>query len=336
MTLPPATLRTVSALLLGACALAPGAAPALAQGFEDTACQAFEGHEDCRTVTIVDRDSCIVKIRPAPLPDLDPAIAGCLIDDIGTRQVFLANAAATDIAVADDAGAADETGAGAAGGTDAAAAGGTDAMTTVLLSGAGVVQILTAYDENGAPVWETRDSGTFAHAGDPGETRRALERLSSEFCGRRGPAPVAAVAEGDAGAAPIPRVVGVEEAYRLSEAGRIVLIDVRLESEWRATGIAATAIPVTMHQRGADFVRRITEAAGADGRTPVALICATGQRSAYLQRALRNYGFDGIIDVRGGMLGGKGAPGWIESGLPVKPYEPQPGIRKSATAPPGR
>lgn len=320
MTPPPATRHAVSAFLFGACALALGAAPAPAQSLRDTACQAFEGVKDCRTVTVVDRDSCIVKVRPNPVADLDPAIAGCLIEDIGTKQVFLKNAHAADMAVPDGAGAAGETG----------------AKTTVRLSGAGIVQVLTAYDRNGAPVWEPRDAETFEHGGDPAETRLALEHLSSEFCGRRGPAagPVATAGDAAAGAASTPRVVGVDDAFRLSAEGRIVLIDVRLESEWRATGIAATAIPVTMHQRMEDFVKRIGEA--ADRRTPIALICAHGERSSYLQRALKKYGFDRIIDVRGGMLGGTGEPGWIEAGLPVKPYDPKPRIRKSAVDPRGR
>ncbi|MDH3241620.1 MAG: rhodanese-like domain-containing protein [Alphaproteobacteria bacterium] len=310
MTRPPRTRLGVSAFLFGACALALGTAPASAQSFRDAACQAFEGSEDCRTVTVVDPDACIVKVRPNPIADLDPAIAGCLIDDIGTKQVFLKNARPEDTVVRGDAG----------------AAGGTGSKTSVRISGREIVQVLTGYDENGAPVWQPRDSDTFEHGGDPARTRTVLEMLSSDFCSRQakaaGPAPPA----GDpvAGAEATARVIGVDEAFRLSAEGRIVLIDVRQESEWRETGIAATAIPVTMHQRMDDFVKRIGAEAGADGRTPIALICAHGERSAWLQRELGKYGFDRIIDVHGGMLGGKRAPGWIGSGLPVKPYDPKP------------
>ncbi len=285
MTRPPRTRLGVSAVLSAACALAPGTAP-------------------------VDADGCIVKVRPHPIADLDPAIAGCLIDDIGTKQVFLKNARPGDTVVGDDAG----------------AAGGTDVKTTVRISGREIVQVLTTYDGNGAPVWEKRDADTFQHEGDPARTRTALETLSSKFCSRQtqaaGPAPPAE--DPGAGAEATARVIGVDEAFRLSEEGRIVLIDVRLESEWRETGIAATAIPITMHQRMDDFVKRIGEAAGADNQTPIAFICAHGERSSYLQRELAKYGFDRIIDVHGGMLGGKRAPGWIGSGLPVRPYDPTP------------
>ena len=310
MILPPRTRHAFSALLLAACALAPGTAPARAQGFEDAACQAFEGREDCRTVTVVDEDSCIVKVRPRPIADLDPAIAGCLIDDIGTKQVFFRNARPGDTVVSGD----------------SAAAGGTGAKTTVRIEGREIVQVLTAYDENGAPAWEPRDTDTFEHGGDPARTRTALEKLSSEFCSRQTTAagPAAPAEDPVAGAEATARAIGVDEAFRLSEEGRIVLIDVRLESEWRETGIAATAIPITMHQRMDDFVKRIGEAAGADRRTPIALICAHGERSSWLQRELGKYGFDRIIDVHGGMLGGKRAPGWIQAGLPVRRWQPKP------------
>jgi len=311
---PPRARHGLAALILGAVALAAGAPPAPAdaqdvqgaQGLEDAACQAFAGAAACGTVTVVDAGQCIVKIRPHPLPPLDPTIAGCLIDEIGTRQLFLKNAWDADTAVLEQAG----------------GAGGAAAKTRVRIAGLGVAQILAAYDDNGAPVWEARDEATFEHAGGAAETRAALARLSTELCGP-GSGAEAAAGGGDegAGAGAIPRAIGVEEAYRLSAAGRIRLIDVRHQSEWRETGIAATAVPITMNQRREDFIQRLRAEAAAAGATPLALICARGESSAYLQGALRAYGLDGIIDVKGGMLGADGAPGWIPAGLPVKAWE---------------
>jgi hypothetical protein len=164
MIRPPRTRIGVSAVLSAACALATGTAPAPAQNFQDAACQAFEGSADCRTVTVVDEGQCIVKLRPRPIPELDPAIAGCLIDDIGTKRMFLKNARPEETAVSDNAG-----------------AGGTGARTAVRIAGREIVQVLTGYDRNGAPVWEARDADTFEHAGDPARTRTALEQLSSVF-----------------------------------------------------------------------------------------------------------------------------------------------------------
>ncbi|UCH72712.1 MAG: rhodanese-like domain-containing protein [Rhodospirillales bacterium] len=284
----------VTAVLVSACAQALDPTPAPAQELEAAACLAFEGDGDCRTVTIIDAEACVVKIRLTPLPELDPAVSGCLIDEIGTRQLYLKNAEAVEVAVSD--------------GSDAV--GGAAKPTRVRIEGPKIVRVLTAYDEAGAPVWEARDAVTFEHEGKAAATRTAIEALSPERCSLATQTTRAT-----------PRAIGVEEAYRLSAAGRILLIDVRLESDWRETGIAATAVPITLNQRAEDFIRQLGAAADDAGGTPIALICTRGVRTAWLQRVLKDYGFEGIIDVKGGMLGGDGAPGWIAVGLPVKPYE---------------
>ena len=42
-----------------------------------------------------------------------------------------------------------------------------------------------------------------------------------------------------------------------------------------------------------------------------------------MQKIIKLYGFKGVIDAREGMDGGKYGPGWIKSGLPVLPYNPE-------------
>lgn len=308
MNQPPGRHHGVSTFLIGACLIVLGAASVRAQTFQESACYVFEGKEICQTVTIVDQDSCIIKVRPRPIANLDPSIAGCLIDDIQTRKVFLRNARLEDLVVSTRAGAADETG----------------SKPTVRISGRDVIHVLMKYDENGAPVWEPQDTYTFELKGDPVRTRMALEHVSLNFCSRQTPAarltpsPENPAAAGNAS----PSVIGVNEAFRLAAQGRIVLIDIRHESEWRKTGIGVNAIPITMHQKMKNFVKQLSEAAGADNQRPIALICAYGVRSSYLQKALKRYGFPEVIDVHEGMLGGPEDPGWIKSGLPVKPYKP--------------
>jgi rhodanese-related sulfurtransferase len=78
---------------------------------------------------------------------------------------------------------------------------------------------------------------------------------------------------------------------------------------------------ITMHQSIYKFVDQLKKAGG--NKRPIALICAEGVRSSAMQRTLKQYGFKGILDVREGMVGGKARPGWIKSGLPVKPYNPE-------------
>jgi rhodanese-related sulfurtransferase len=295
--------------LIGACLVVLSTAFVRAQTFQEAACYVFEGNENCRTVTIVDQDNCVIKVRPRSFADVDPSIAGCLVDDIETKKVFLRNANLKNAIASSHVG----------------LTGRTALKSTVRISGREVVHVLTDYDQNGAPIWEPRNSYSFDLKGDPVRTAKALEHLSLNFC-RRQQTPLAGrMPSSETAAVGInasPRVIGVNDAFRLAANESIVLIDIRHESEWRRTGVGVNAIPITMHQNINAFVKQLNEVTGPNNRKPIALICAGGVRSSYLQRALERYGFSGIIDVHEGMLGGPQGPGWIKSGLPTKPYNP--------------
>jgi rhodanese-related sulfurtransferase len=53
----------------------------------------------------------------------------------------------------------------------------------------------------------------------------------------------------------------------------------------------------------------------------IALICATGGRSAYVVEILGKNGITGVADVSEGMFGNGRAAGWIARGLPVVSVE---------------
>ena len=95
----------------------------------------------------------------------------------------------------------------------------------------------------------------------------------------------------------------------------IRLVDIRSREEWADTGVAQGAWPISLHEDR--FPERLFAARKvADGR-PVAMICATGGRSGYVLRSLREAGYSGFIDVSEGMLGSPRGPGWIAEGLPT-------------------
>ena len=75
-----------------------------------------------------------------------------------------------------------------------------------------------------------------------------------------------------------------------------------------------------MHEAG--FVRNLARALGGIRSNPVALICATGGRSAHMRRVLATAGFTNVIDVSEGMFGSRAGPGWLKRGLPTKPWAP--------------
>lgn len=115
-------------------------------------------------------------------------------------------------------------------------------------------------------------------------------------------------------------VVDAAAVYQQVQRGERVLIDVRSPGEWRQTGLAEGATPITIHDPGgmSAFVQNILDRVDGKRDTPVALICASGVRSTYAQQLLRKAGFSDVVNVREGMLGSRDGPGWVRRGLPVE------------------
>ena len=106
-----------------------------------------------------------------------------------------------------------------------------------------------------------------------------------------------------------------QQALTALRAGRITMVDVRRPDEWARTGVAEGALPIDMRRK--DFVDALLAQIGGDTSTPIAVICARGDRSARLAKQLRKAGFTQLIDVPEGMLGSGAGPGWVKRGLPV-------------------
>jgi len=90
-------------------------------------------------------------------------------------------------------------------------------------------------------------------------------------------------------------------ALEKAQAGELVLIDVRRPSEWRSSGIASVAVPLSMHEEG--FLEGLAKIRLENAGKTIALICATGGRTAFLQKELAKRGLQSVIDVSEGMFG---------------------------------
>ena len=112
----------------------------------------------------------------------------------------------------------------------------------------------------------------------------------------------------------------VRQAHARAKSGEIVLVDVRRPSEWRASGVPASGHTITMHQNGVLFLAKLLAATGGDKTRPLALICATGGRTTWLQSRLRQAGFTNLINVTEGMKGSRYGAGWLKKGLPVRKW----------------
>jgi rhodanese-related sulfurtransferase len=115
------------------------------------------------------------------------------------------------------------------------------------------------------------------------------------------------------------RLLHADEAHRRVQTGEITLIDIRSPAEWRQTGVPQGALAITMHDpNGIEaFYRAILAATGNDKHKPIALICATGNRSRWAQEYLANRGFTNIENVGEGLYGNGIHPGWLRRGLPL-------------------
>ncbi len=122
-----------------------------------------------------------------------------------------------------------------------------------------------------------------------------------------------------------PATLTAEQAYEQAKSGQILLLDIRHPDEWRQTGIGEGAYPLSLHQRG--FLRKLRSLTGGDMSKPIALICATGSRSRYVQGELLRRGYQNVFDVPEGMEGNGRGAGWIKRGLPVKKLSRQSTIR---------
>lgn len=129
-------------------------------------------------------------------------------------------------------------------------------------------------------------------------------------------APAAALAES----------LSADEAKRLAEGGEIALIDIRLATEWAETGLPEGALgvslqdPMTLRTRP-EFAEDLLQALEGDRERPIALICATGVRSAYAAELLQQRGFTEVHHVAEGMLGSEAGPGWLARALPTEPCQ---------------
>ncbi len=109
--------------------------------------------------------------------------------------------------------------------------------------------------------------------------------------------------------------LSVQQTFERMNQGTLVLIDVRTEEEWRQTGVAEGAAPISMLDP--EFLDKLAVIQTANPGKTIAFICASGRRSGIVQAELARRGFEDIYSVYGGTTGSRDAPGWIAEGLPV-------------------
>src|SRR2546426_7750011 len=103
----------------------------------------------------------------------------------------------------------------------------------------------------------------------------------------------------------VPEQEPAEVKKRIDAGEPLVLIDVRDPDEYRDGFIE----PATNISRG--FLEFRIGTAAADPTTPIVLYCQTGLRSMLAAKALRELGYQNVVNLQGGFQR------WAQSGLPV-------------------
>jgi rhodanese-related sulfurtransferase len=121
-------------------------------------------------------------------------------------------------------------------------------------------------------------------------------------------------------------IISVVDADKASTKGDLLLIDIRSAGEWLETGVAPQAVLISMHQAGGleKFSSDLLAMVEGNKQRKIALICAGGIRSVYLQYYLRKQGYSEVLDVSEGMQGGIFKKGWVDQGLPTIAYRLNP------------
>jgi len=117
---------------------------------------------------------------------------------------------------------------------------------------------------------------------------------------------------------PLPDVLAAEKALEMSQSGDLIIIDVRTPMEWMRSGVAEGALTIT--PQNPTFMQELHDAVGGDMGKPIALICATGQRTSKIVSFLREQGYSAVADISEGMMGNFTAPGWLRKNLPTVQY----------------
>ena len=125
-------------------------------------------------------------------------------------------------------------------------------------------------------------------------------------------------------------ILSAPEAKARMDAGEMILLDIRSAQEWRDTGIAKGAWPVSMHE--ADFGQRLQEILAIYPPEQIGLICAVGGRTGHVTQVLERNGIAGIIDVSEGMMGNQRGEGWVARGLDIVPLDQAQSDYEAASA----
>jgi rhodanese-related sulfurtransferase len=109
--------------------------------------------------------------------------------------------------------------------------------------------------------------------------------------------------------------VSVKEAHERAKSGKSILVDIRRPEEWKDTGVPEGAVMLDM--TAPTFLAKLSALKLDHPGKTIEIICRTANRTQRVQEILFQRGWREIVNVRGGILGNPGNPGWLAEALPI-------------------
>jgi len=101
--------------------------------------------------------------------------------------------------------------------------------------------------------------------------------------------------------------IGSDETAMFAASSDAVVVDVRLEEEWRESGVIGNAALITYFDRQArplkqEFLKKLSEATHNDKSKQIVLVCRTGARSKLVAGILEREGYKNVYNYKEGMV----------------------------------
>lgn len=98
-----------------------------------------------------------------------------------------------------------------------------------------------------------------------------------------------------------------EEVAMMAASKENIVVDVRLEEEWRESGVISGALLATYFDKQArpmksEFLKKLEEATKGDKNRPIVLVCRTGFRSKLVAGILDREGYKNVYNYKDGMV----------------------------------
>lgn len=98
-----------------------------------------------------------------------------------------------------------------------------------------------------------------------------------------------------------------DELAMMAEAKESVVVDVRLQEEWKESGVINDSFLITYFDEKARpmksaFLKKLSQITEGDKTKPVVLVCRTGLRSKLVAGILEREGYKNVYNYKDGMV----------------------------------